>query len=403
MLNALDYTLEEWQGILVELGEPKFRAKQIFDWLSKGREFSEMANLPNALIAKLMENYEANTVKIHSCLVSKKDGTRKYIFSLADGNIIEGVLMSYKYGNTICISTQVGCRMNCKFCASGLDGLVRNMSAGEMLGEVIAVNRDISEHGERCITNIVLMGSGEPLDNYDNVIKFLKLANHDNGLNIGKRNISLSTCGLCDKIYSLVEDMPGVTLTISLHAPNDILRDEIMPVNKAYNIRELMKAVRFYFKKTGRRIIFEYSMMDGLNDTIECAEELSMLLRGLPCHLNIINLNYVKERDMRATNKNRVQDFIEFLEDEGVSVTLRRTMGSDIEGACGQLRRSVLEAGNIVDAYKSDVSNYVVEKDYSESDQDDDDVMYQDEEFDEDELYVDGGFDDQDDNYDDQD
>ena len=391
MLNALDYNIEEWQAILALMGEPKFRAKQIFDWLSKGREFSEMANLPKSLIAKISEIYEANTVKIHSCLVSKKDGTRKYIFSLADGNIIEGVLMSYKYGNTICISTQVGCRMNCKFCASGLDGLVRNMSAGEMLGEVIAVNRDISEHGERCITNIVLMGSGEPLDNYDNVIKFLKLANNDNGLNIGKRNISLSTCGLCDKIYSLVEDMPGVTLTISLHAPNDILRDEIMPVNKAYNIRDLMKAVRFYFKKTGRRIIFEYSMMDNVNDTIECAEELSRLLRGLPCHLNIINLNYVKERDMRATNKNRVQDFIEFLEDEGVSVTLRRTMGSDIEGACGQLRRSVLEAGNIVDAYESNVSSYVVEKDYPDSDDDDDDGSISDVEFD-DELYSDEDF-----------
>ena len=378
MLNALDYNIEEWQEILAELGEPKFRAKQIFDWLSKGREFEEMANLPKTLIAKIVEKYEANTVKIHTCLVSKKDGTRKYIFSLADGNIIEGVLMSYKYGNTICISTQVGCRMNCSFCASGLDGLLRNMTAGEMLGQVIAVNRDISQHGERCITNIVLMGSGEPLDNYDNVIKFLKLANDDKGLNIGKRNISLSTCGLCDKIYSLVEDMPGITLTISLHAPYDSLRDEIMPVNKAFNIRELIKAVKFYFKKTGRRVIFEYSMMEGINDTIECAEGLALLLRGLPCHVNIINLNYVKERGMHASQKTRVSDFIEFLEDEGISVTLRRTMGSDIEGACGQLRRSVLENGNIVGAYETDVSSYVVEREYPEDDQDDIDANYSD-------------------------
>lgn len=342
MLNALDYTIEEWQNILAELGEPKFRAKQIFGWLAKGVSFNEMSNLPKSLIEKLNQNYITDGVKVHTRLVSQKDGTRKYIFELADGNIIEGVLMSYKYGNTICISTQVGCRMNCSFCASGLDGLIRNMTAGEMLGEVIDVNRDISANGERAITNIVLMGSGEPLDNYDNVVKFLGLVTNEQGLNISKRNISLSTCGVCDKIYKLADDMPGVTLTISLHAPNNELRESIMPINKAFKIEELMTAVRYYFEKTGRRIIFEYSMISGVNDSEKCAYELVRLVKGLPCHINVINLNFVKERGLNGSADSNVKKFVATLEKCGVSVTVRRTMGSDIDGACGQLRRRII-------------------------------------------------------------
>ena len=348
MLNALEYSLAELEDIITQMNEPKFRAKQVYTWLTKGVDFSSMTNLPKSLIHKLSEKYVSNGVEIYSKLISKVDGTRKYIFKLQDGNIIEGVLMSYKYGNTICISTQVGCRMNCSFCASTLDGLVRNMTAGEMLGEVIAVNNDISKNGERCITNIVLMGSGEPLDNYDNVVKFLNLVSSSDGLNISRRNISLSTCGIVPNIYRLSEDMKGVTLTISLHAPNDKLRSDIMPVNNAYSIKELIDACRYYFEVSGRRIIFEYSMIKGKNDSDEIALELSKLLKGLPCHVNLISLNYVKERGLHSTSQDNVLNFKKILEKNGISTTIRRSMGSDIEGACGQLRRKILKENNLI-------------------------------------------------------
>lgn len=341
MLNALDFNIEDWINYLGQIGEPKFRAKQIYSWLHKGRKFCEMTNLPKKLQQNLENNFEENSVKIYKKLVSAKDGTRKYIFALNDDNIIEGVLMSYKYGNTICISTQVGCRMNCAFCASGIDGLIRNLSAGEMLGEVLAVNGDLGD-GERQITNIVLMGSGEPLDNYDNVVKFINMVSDADGINISKRNISLSTCGLCDKIYNLADDLGVVTLTISLHAPNDLIRDKIMPVNKAYKVQDILKAVKYYFDKTGRRIIFEYSMIKGVNDSEGCAKELARLLKGLPCHVNLINLNYVKEKGLQASGKEPVNAFLSILEKSGISATIRRTMGSDIDGACGQLRRKLL-------------------------------------------------------------
>ena len=342
MLNALDFDLNDWIDYLATIGQAKFRAKQIYGWLHKGVKFEKMSNLPNTLVQKLKEDFNENQVSVYKKLVSGKDGTRKYIFALQDGNIIEGVLMSYKYGNTICISTQVGCRMNCAFCASGLDGLVRNLTAGEMVGEVLAVNNDLG-NGDRQITNIVLMGSGEPLDNYDNVIKFINMISDANGINISKRNISLSTCGLCDKIYNLADDLGGVTLTISLHAPNDKIRGQIMPINKAYNIDEILKAVKYYFDKTGRRIIFEYSMIKGVNDSVDCAKELSLLLKGLPCHVNLINLNYVKEKGLQSSGKESVQAFLKVLDKNGISATIRRTMGSDIEGACGQLRRKNLK------------------------------------------------------------
>lgn len=341
--NALDNTIEEWSVILKnEYNMPSFRAKQIFEWLHKGADFDEMNNLPLHLRQLLKQDYTANGVIIYKYLESNKDRTRKYLFQLKDGNIIEGVLMNYKYGNTICISTQVGCRMNCAFCASGLDGLIRNLSAGEILGQVIAVNKDMGGAIDRQITNIVLMGSGEPLDNYDNTIKFLRLVNYESGINVGKRNISLSTCGLVDRINDLIlEDFP-ITLTISLHASNDELRSKLMPIANKWSLRDLIKSCKNYFNKTGRRIIFEYAMIDGVNDNVTDAIELASLLRGFPCHVNVIGLNRVPEKNLRGSSKDRIQRFIDSLEDNHISVTLRRTMGGDIEGACGQLRRKEL-------------------------------------------------------------
>ena len=254
--------------------------------------------------------------------------------------------MKYRYGNTICVSTQVGCRMNCSFCASGLDGLIRDLTAGEILSQILKVNRDAAEDTDkRSVTNIVLMGSGEPFDNYDNVTKFLRLVSDERGINISKRNISLSTSGLADKIYRFADEGYGVTLTISLHAPNNGIRNKIMPVNKAFKIEELVKAAKYYFDKTGRRIIFEYSMIEGVNDSRACALELVKLVRGLTCHINIINLNYVKERNLRSSSKDNVKEFMDILSSEGVSCTLRRSMGGDIEGACGQLRRRYISEG----------------------------------------------------------
>ena len=344
MKQLLDYNYEEIEKIVLDLGEKKFRAKQLFEWLNKGAEFSEMKNLPASFLKKLEdEGYVAQAIHIKDVLESKLDGTKKYIYELNDGNIIEGVLMKYKYGNTICVSTQVGCRMNCAFCASGLDGLIRNLTPGEILGQVIAVNKDNKVDKERAITNIVLMGSGEPLDNYDNVTKFLDLVNAEEGLNISMRNISLSTCGLCDKIYKLADDGYNLTLTISLHAPTNAQRLQTMPVTKKYPIEEIIKAVKYYFDKTGRRIVFEYAMIEGQNDTLESAKALVALLKGLTCHVNVIPLNYVKERGLKGTNMDSIKNFIKYLEDHKISATKRRTMGADIEGACGQLRRKYLK------------------------------------------------------------
>ncbi|MEG2453678.1 MAG: 23S rRNA (adenine(2503)-C(2))-methyltransferase RlmN [Clostridia bacterium] len=341
MTSLLNFDIAELSEILKLLGEPSFRAKQIFKWLHSGADFSEMTNIPKTVIAKLQEEYVALGIEILQKLVSK-DGTVKYLYKLQDGNIVEGVLMQYKYGNTLCVSTQAGCRMNCTFCASGIDGLIRNLTPSEILGQVVVANRDNGgDLKQRAVTNVVLMGSGEPLDNYDNVAKFLGLINNENGLNISERNISLSTSGLADKIYKLADDGFHITLTISLHAPNDEIRSSLMPVNKKYSISELLRACRYYFEKTGRRYIFEYALIDGKNDSLDNARELAVLLRGLPCHINLIRLNYVKERGLKASDN--AVDFLEVLLNQNLSATIRRTMGSDIEGACGQLRRRYIQ------------------------------------------------------------
>lgn len=339
-----DKSLEELEEIAISLGEKKFRASQLYKWVAKGVSYDGMKNLPKSFTDKLAEaGYRARGVEIYGEYKSKLDGTVKYLYELADGNIVEGVLMRYKYGNTLCVSTQVGCRMNCSFCASGLDGLIRNLTAGEILGQVIAVNALNVTDVERGVTNIVLMGSGEPLDNYDNVCKFLTLVSDERGLNISKRNISLSTCGLCDRIRQLADDGYSPTMTISLHAPNDSMRKEIMPIAKRYSISDIISAVKYYFDKTGRRIIFEYSMIAGKNDSEQCARELADVVKGLSCHINLIPLNYVKERGLSGSNKKNIYRFMPLLEKQGVSVTVRRSMGSDIDGACGQLRRKVIK------------------------------------------------------------
>ncbi len=334
----LDKNLDELEEFVVGLGEKKFRAKQLMNCLLLGDELDECTTLSKAFKEKLSD-YVIQPVKIHKAIKGKN--AVKFLYKLCDGNIIEGILMFHNYGNTICISTQVGCRMGCKFCASTLDGLVRNLSAGEILGQFVAVNKYLGGNvKERKITNIVLMGSGEPLDNYDNVIKFLKLVTSEQGFNVSKRNISISTCGIADKIDRLTEDFAGVVLTISLHTPFQNKREEIMPIAKAYNLDRLLKSVRNYVDKTGRRAVFEYTLIDGVNDSLKDAEQLRNLTRGLICHINLIPLNYVKERDLK-TSKN-IEKFKQQLETLGMSVTVRNSLGSDIGGACGQLRRKYL-------------------------------------------------------------
>lgn len=337
----LNYDLDELYKLAAETGQPRFRGEQLFRAAHEGRTWDEITNVPKSLKAELTaRGFWVTGVEIADKLISS-DGTVKYLYRLADGNVIEGVLMKYKYGNTLCVSTQVGCRMNCAFCASGLDGLVRNLTSGEILGQVAAVNRDAGGTlAARAVTNVVLMGSGEPLDNYQEVTAFLRRVNHPKGLNVSERNISLSTSGLADKIYRLADDGFNVTLTVSLHAPDDKTRLSIMPVNKAFDIKTVLDAARYYFGKTGRRVIFEYALIKGVNDSPEQAERLAALAKGFPCHINLIRLNYVRERGLKAADS--VKAFTAVLESEGASVTVRRTMGGDIEGACGQLRRRYL-------------------------------------------------------------
>ncbi len=343
MIDLYSQNLEELAGIVKEAGEPSYRAKQLFSAFACGKTVDEITNIPGKFKQYLKQNYITDVLQILETKVSKEDGTTKYLYKLHDGNIIEGVLMSYKHGNTLCVSTQVGCRMGCAFCASGLDGLVRHLTPGEILAQIVVVNKLLGgDIKNRKITNIVLMGSGEPLDNYDNTIKFLDLVNDKDGINIGLRNISLSTCGLAPKIKALADSGYHVNLSLSLHASNDEVRHKIMPVSKAYTIEEVIDSIKYYFEKTGRRIVIEYTLIKGVNDSETHAKELSKLLRGIVCLVNVIKLNEVKEKDFVSPTRKEVYDFVETLTKYKLEATARRTMGDDIDGACGQLRKNYI-------------------------------------------------------------
>ncbi len=330
---------EELKAALAEMGEKPFRASQFFSWLHKGACFPEMTNLSLSLREKLAEKGIDQPVEIRERRVSQLDGTKKFLYALPDGNCIEGVLMRYHYGATLCVSTQVGCKMGCRFCASTLDGCVRNLTAAEILGQVQCANREL---GEERVHNIVLMGSGEPMDNYDEVVRFLRLVSHPDGLNIGLRHISVSTCGLVPQMRKFAQEGLPVTLSLSLHAPNDQIRRQIMPVALRYTMEETLDACRYYIEKTGRRVVFEYALIDGVNASEENAEELSDRLRGMQCHVNLIPLNTVKERNLFGVTEAQVSAFLNVLERRHISATRRREMGDDIEGACGQLRKKIM-------------------------------------------------------------
>ncbi len=338
-----DLSKQNCRELMLSLGEKPFRGDQLYEGITMGKAISEISNLPKALKEKLLERFEDCAAEIVERLISK-DGTEKYLFRLSDGNVIEGVLMKYKYGNTQCVSTQVGCRMGCKFCASTLGGLVRNLTKGEILSQILLVNRLLGGTvKERMVTNVVLMGSGEPLDNYDNTVGFLRLVSAPEGLNISPRNISLSTCGLVPQMQRLSEEGLPVNLTVSLHAPFDEDRKKIMPVANAYTIREILDACSLYFEKTGRRYIFEYTLIRGKNDGETHVKELVRLLSGKPCLINVIRLNEVKETGLVSTQESHARAFIDTLTRAGLTATLRRSAGADIQGACGQLRRKYLE------------------------------------------------------------
>lgn len=336
-----EMTLDEVAKLLSDLGEPRYRAKQVYAWLVRGVLPVEMTNLPKTLREKLAA-LPYGAVSIFQKRLSERDGTAKFLFSLEDENLVEGVLMRYHYGNTVCLSTQVGCRMGCAFCASTLEGKVRDLHAGEMLGQIAAIEKDEPhEDGHRAVTNLVLMGSGEPLDNFENVVRFLYLVSSPDGMNISPRNISVSTCGIVPKIYEFMEKAPHVTLSVSLHAHDDETRSRIMPINRAYPIAELLKAARAYADGTGRRVVFEYALISGVNASEQDAVALAKRLRGMRCHVNLIPLNPVPERNLSGATRQQAQQFAAWLEQEHISATVRREMGTDIEGACGQLRRRV--------------------------------------------------------------
>lgn len=328
---------EELSELCVSLGQPKYRGKQIFEGLYKGiREISDFSALPKGFRDSLSEAAFIPTAKIKRKLVSAIDGTVKYLYELHDNETVESVFMRYKHGNTMCISTQVGCRMGCAFCASTKAGLVRSLYPSEMLLQILECERDL---GER-VSNIVLMGMGEPLDNYDNVMKFLRLVNHENGLNIGLRHISLSTCGLVDKIDRLADEGLQITLSVSLHAPNDEIRKQTMPIANKWSIEQLISACKRYTDKTSRRISFEYALISGVNDSRENAHELGKLLSGMLCHVNLIPVNPIKEKSFRRSEKNAIKEFTETVESYKISVTVRRKLGADINASCGQLRQA---------------------------------------------------------------
>lgn len=344
--QLLGMTPEELGAFFKAQGQPAFRAKQVFAWLHQGVPFEGMSNLPKALRETLAQTCIDNPVRIIETIQSKLDGTVKLLYRLPDDHVIEGVLMRYKYGNTLCLSTQVGCRMGCRFCASTLDGCARSLTPAEMLGQIVAANGVLSAQGEgQKVGNIVLMGSGEPFDNYENVVKFLRLLRTEGGLCIGMRSVSLSTCGLVDQMRRFAEENLPVTLSLSLHAPNDEVRRTLMPIANRYGMDDVLDACRYYIEKTGRRVIFEYALVHGVNAAPEQAVELAARLRGMQCHVNLIPLNAVPERGLQGVSEREVDAFRHALEQKNISVTRRREMGDDIEGACGQLRRRYMKDG----------------------------------------------------------
>lgn len=340
MKNILDLNLNELKAWMKEKNEKEFRAKQVFTWIYSGvSSFEDMNNVPKNTIEKIKSEFYIGVPKIIKTLISENSETRKHLFLLEDNNVVEGVVMKYNHGNSICISTQVGCNMGCKFCASTLGGAVRSLTSGEMIGQILAAQLELKER----ISNIVLMGSGEPLDNFDNVVKFILDVNAPWGLNIGQRHITLSTCGIVPKIKELADLNLQITVAISLHAPNNEERMKTMPIAKAYSIEELISSCKYYINKTGRRITFEYALVKGVNDSRESAEELSRLIKGMLCHVNLIPINEIKENELKQSNKEQVNQFKDILSKNGIETTVRREMGSDIDAACGQLRKSYID------------------------------------------------------------
>ncbi|AGB19129.1 23S rRNA (adenine(2503)-C(2))-methyltransferase RlmN [Thermoanaerobacterium thermosaccharolyticum] len=342
MVDLKNMTIDELEKFFIDIGETKYRAKQVFQWIYRGvTNFDDMTDLKKELRQKLKSIAYISSLKIARKLVSDVDETAKYLFLLKDENIVEGVAIKYSFGNTSCISTQVGCNMKCSFCASGIEGKVRNLKASEMVDEVLIMDNDYGK-----ISNIVLMGSGEPFDNYEEVMKFIKIVNNPFGMGVGIRHITVSTCGIVPKIYDFANEGLGVNLSISLHAPTDDLRTQLMPINKVYPIKDLIKACKYYIDKTHRRVTFEYSLIKDVNDSYEMSVKLSKLLKGLLCHVNLIPINYVDEIGYKKADNEKIIAFKNTLEENGITCTVRRELGSDIDAACGQLRRKYL-AGRV--------------------------------------------------------
>ncbi|ROR30726.1 23S rRNA (adenine2503-C2)-methyltransferase [Mobilisporobacter senegalensis] len=340
-IDIKSLNFDELKEEIISLGDKAFRAKQIYDWIHVKLvdDFDEMTNLSKDLREKLNEKYELTSLKIVDERISSDDGTRKYLFMLKDNRVIESVLMKYKHGNSVCISSQVGCRMGCKFCASTIGGLERNLTSSEMLDQIYKIQKISKER----VSNVVVMGTGEPLDNYDNLIQFIQILTDEYGLNISQRNITVSTCGLVPKIKELAKADLAITLAISLHAPNDSVRRELMPVANQYDIKTLMEACHYYYEETGRRLTFEYSLVEGINDSEENGMELARLVKGLNCHINLIPVNPIKERNYKHSDAKFIQNFKNILEKYRINVTIRREMGADIDAACGQLRKSYMD------------------------------------------------------------
>jgi 23S rRNA (adenine2503-C2)-methyltransferase len=341
MKDLKSLNLEQLTEELLSIGEKKFRAKQVYSWIHEKLvdSFDEMTNLSKDLREKLKSNYTLNSLDAVAVQTSKIDGTQKYLFKLHDGHVVESVLMRYHHGNSVCISSQVGCLMGCRFCASTIGGKVRDLAASEMLGQIYKIQK-LSE--ER-VHNVVVMGTGEPLDNYDNLVQFIKMLTDENGLNISQRNLTVSTCGIVPGIRKLAEEKFQMTLALSLHATTQEKRKQLMPIANKYDLKEVLDACHYYYEQTGRRITFEYSLVGGVNDTKQDAEELTRLIGKFPCHVNLIPVNPIKERDFVQPNKQECQAFRNKLEKNGINVTIRREMGRDIDGACGQLRKSYLD------------------------------------------------------------